>query len=106
MRREELLNRLFQMASAQQSLVASGILEIMDEGYGFLRQVAPQVVSGDVYISQSQIRRFGLRTGDTVSGQVRPPKEGERFFGLVRVEKINESDPDQANSRFRINSSK
>ena len=102
MRREELLNRLFQMASAQQSLVASGILEIMDEGYGFLRQVAPQVVSGDVYISQSQIRRFGLRTGDTVSGQVRPPKEGERFFGLVRVEKINEADPDQANSRFRI----
>ena len=102
MRREELLSRLFQMASAQQSLVASGILEIMDEGYGFLRQVDPQVSTGDVYISQSQIRRFGLRTGDTVSGQVRPPKEGERYFGLVRVEKINESDPDQTNSRFRI----
>ena len=101
MRREELLNRLFQVASAQQSLVASGILEVMDEGYGFLRQVDPQVASGDVYISQSQIRRFGLRTGDTVSGQVRPPKEGERFFGLIRVEKINELEPDQANSRFR-----
>ena len=81
MRREELLTRLFQVASAQQALVASGILEIMDEGYGFLRQVAPQVISGDVYISQSQIRRFGLRTGDTVSGQVRPPKEGERYLG-------------------------
>ena len=102
MRREELLSRLFQVASAQQALVASGILEIMDEGYGFLRQVAPQVISGDVYISQSQIRRFGLRTGDTVSGQVRPPKEGERYFGLVRVEKINELEPDQANSRYRI----
>ena len=101
MRRDELLSRLFQVASAQQSLVASGILEIMDEGYGFLRQVDPLAASGDVYISQSQIRRFGLRTGDTVSGQVRPPKEGERFFGLVRVEKINGLAPDQANSRFR-----
>ena len=102
LRREEVLSRLFQVASAQQSLVASGILEIMDEGYGFLRQISPQVTTGDVYISQSQIRRFGLRTGDTVSGQVRPPKEGERYFGLVRVEKINALDPDQNNSRFRI----
>ena len=102
MRREDLLSRLFQVASAQQALIASGILEIMDEGYGFLRQVDPQVASGDVYISQSQIRRFGLRTGDTVSGQVRPPKEGERYFGLVRVEKINELEPEQANNRYRI----
>ena len=101
MRREELLSRLFQVASAQQALIASGILEIMDEGYGFLRQVDPQATSGDVYISQSQIRRFGLRTGDTVSGQVRPPKEGERYFGLVRVGKINQLEPDQANSRYR-----
>ena len=101
MRREEVLSRLFQVASAQQWLVASGILEVMEEGYGFLRQVSPHVTTGDVYISQSQIRRFGLRTGDTVSGQVRPPKEGERYFGLVRVEKINELDPDQNSSRFR-----
>ena len=101
MRREELLSRLLQMASAHQSLVASGILEIMDEGYGFLRQILAQAAAGDVYISQSQIRRFALRNGDTVSGQVRPPKEGERFFGLVRVEKINDMDSDQVNSRFR-----
>lgn len=101
LRREDLLSRLFQMASAQQSLVSSGILEIMDEGYGFLRQIVPQGATGDVYISQSQIRRFGIRTGDTVSGQVRPPKEGERYFGLVRVEKINDLDPDQSNSRYR-----
>ena len=101
MRREEVLSRLFQVASAQQSLVASGILETMDEGYGFLRQTSAQVSTGDVYISQSQIRRFGLRTGDTVSGQVRPPKEGERYFGLVRVEKVNDLEPDQVNSRFR-----
>ena len=101
MRREEILSKIFQVASAQQSLVASGVLETMDEGYGFLRQISPQVTTGDVYISQSQIRRFGLRTGDTVSGQVRPPKEGERYFGLVRVEKINELDPEQNNNKYR-----
>ena len=101
LRREELLSRLFQAASAQQALLSSGILEVMDEGYGFLRRVAVHGGGGDVYISQSQIRRFGLRTGDTVTGQVRPPKEGERYFGLVRVEKINGMEPDQANSRSR-----
>ena len=101
LRREEILSKIFQVASAQQSLVASGVLETMDEGYGFLRQISPQVTTGDVYISQSQIRRFGLRTGDTVSGQVRPPKEGERYFGLVRVEKINDLDPEQNNNKYR-----
>ncbi len=99
--REDLLGRLFQVASAQQSLFSTGILETMDEGYGFLRQVVSNRSSGDVYISQSQIRRFGLRTGDTVTGQVRPPKEGERYFGLVRVEKINGLDTDKAQSRYR-----
>ena len=101
MHREDILGRMFQVASANQSLVATGILEIMDEGYGFLRQVAPYRASGDVYISQSQIRRFGLRTGDTVTGQVRPPKEGERYFGLVRVERINGFDTDRVNGRNR-----
>ena len=101
LRREELLSRLFQVASAQQSLVSSGILETMDEGYGFLRQVASYPPTGDVYISQSQIRRFGLRTGDTVTGQVRPPKEGERYFGLVRVERVNGLGTDQIHARYR-----
>ena len=101
LRREEVLNRIFQMASSHQCLVASGILEIMDEGYGFLRQMSYHAAAGDVYISQSQIRRFGLKTGDTVTGQVRPPKEGERYFGLVRVEKVNDLEPDQVNARSR-----
>ncbi len=101
LRREELLSRILQTASAQQALIASGILEIMDEGYGFLRQVAHPRTTGDVYISQSQIRRFGLKTGDTVIGQVRPPKEGERYFGLVRVERVNGFDPEQVPSRSR-----
>jgi transcription termination factor Rho len=101
LRREEILSRVLQLASTQQCLLASGILEIMDEGYGFLRQIAYNPAAGDVYISQSQIRRFGLKTGDTVTGQVRPPKEGERYFGLVRVEKVNDLDPDQAHVRSR-----
>ena len=100
-RREDLLNRMLHAVSAQQALVSSGILEIMDEGYGFLRQINYLPATGDVYISQSQIRRFGLRTGDTVTGQVRPPKEGERYFGLVRVEKVNGLETDQLNSRYR-----
>ena len=101
LRREDLLSRILQTASSHQALTASGILEIMDEGYGFLRQVAYSHATGDVYISQSQIRRFGLKTGDTVTGQVRPPKEGERYFGLVRVEKVNGFDPEQIPSRSR-----
>lgn len=100
-RREDVLSRLLHAVSAQQSLAASGILEIMDEGYGFLRRITYQTGNGDVYISQSQIRRFGLRTGDTVTGLVRPPKEGERYFGLVRVEKVNGMETDQVHSRYR-----
>ena len=101
LRREDLLSRVLHAASAQQSLVSSGILDVMDEGYGFLRQISSPRGTGDVYISQSQIRRFGLKTGDTVTGQVRPPKEGERYFGLVRVEKINGMESDQVNARAR-----
>ncbi len=101
LRREEVLSRIFLVASNQQALIASGVLETMDDGYGFLRQIGLRQVNSDVYISQSQIRRFGLRTGDTVTGQVRPPKEGERYFGLVRVEKINGLDPDQVHARYR-----
>ncbi len=100
-RREDVLSRMLHAVSAQQSLVSSGILEIMDEGYGFLRQINYLPATGDVYISQSQIRRFGLRTGDTVTGQVRPPKEGERYFGLVRVEKVNGLETDQVHARYR-----
>jgi transcription termination factor Rho len=86
-------------AQQQGYVLASGILEITGEGYGFLRQKGLRAGQGDVYISQSQIRRFALRTGDNVTGQVRPPKDGERYFGLIRVEVVNDMDPDQARSR-------
>ncbi len=76
-----------------------GILEIMDEGYGFLRQDSLLPGPNDVYISNSQIRRFGLRNGDTVTGQARPPKEGEKYCSLLRVEMVNGLDADQSKGR-------
>ena len=76
-----------------------GILEIMDEGYGFLRQESLLPGPNDVYISNSQIRRFGLRNGDTVIGQARPPKEGEKYCSLLRVETVNGLDADQSKGR-------
>ncbi|MDP3062688.1 MAG: transcription termination factor Rho [Chloroflexota bacterium] len=100
LRREEILHKVLgALAEKEGGLMATGILEIMTEGYGFLRPHGMRANTGDVYVSQSQIRRFGLRTGDEVSGQVRPPKNGERYFGLIRVEKVNDLDPDKARSR-------
>lgn len=82
-------------------LTASGVLEIMQEGYGFLRSPDYNYMSSpdDVYISQSQIRLFGLKTGDVVEGPIRPPKESEKFFPLVKVDKINGRTPDEVRDR-------
>ena len=84
--RREMMNKVLSNLSEKNgNLKASGILSILNDGYGFLRQSGASASNSDVYVSQSQIRRFSLRTGDEVSGQVRPPKDGERYFGLVRV---------------------
>jgi len=100
LRREEILHRVLQAyAERQGGLLATGILEVMNEGYGFLRQNALRPGPADVYVSQSQIRRFGLRTGDEVGGQVRPPKNGERYFGLLRVETVSGMNAENARSR-------
>jgi transcription termination factor Rho len=83
-------------------IFASGVLEILSDGYGFLRSVNYNYLSGpdDIYISPSQIRLFGLKTGDTVSGQIRPPKEGEKYFALLRVESVNGESPESAQARI------
>ena len=81
------------------SIFAEGVLEIMPEGFGFLRPIGYVPSRQDVYVSPSQIRRFDLKTGDYVSGQVRPPKESERYYALLRVEAINEENPDMAKER-------
>ena len=102
--REELISKIVKASESdqeQEELEAGGILDVMNDGYGFLRQngmASPG--KKDVYVSQSQIRRFSLRTGDLVTGKVRPPKDGERYFGLIRVDKVNEIDPDKAKKRL------
>ncbi|MFC1973757.1 transcription termination factor Rho [Chloroflexota bacterium] len=100
LKKEELIVRLLQMdAELQGYTFRGGILEIMDEGYGFLRQDTLRLNFSDIYVSQSQIRRFGLRTGDMVNGQVRPPKDSEKYHSLLRVEAVNGVDPDKARPR-------
>ncbi len=104
-RRQELLKKVFQsLEDRDGNLNASGILAIVNDGYGFLRQEGNSSGGGDVYVSQSQIRRFGLRSGDEVTGRVRAPKEGERYFGLVRVETVNEIEPDKSRKRPKFES--
>ena len=100
-KREDLLMLLLQAYAEQNGhILATGILSITNEqGYGFLRPNGRNHRTGDVYVSQSQIRRFGLRGGDQVAGQVRPPKDGERYFGLVRVEAVNGLDPEAMSER-------
>ena len=102
--REELIARLSAAITPPEPqpgfyMSLGGILEIMDEGYGFLRQESLLPGPNDVYISNSQIRRFGLRNGDTVVGQARPPKEGEKYCSLLRVETVNGLDADQSRNR-------
>lgn len=80
-------------------LFASGVLEILPEGYGFLRGRSYLPGPADIYVSMSQVRRFGLRMGDMVLGQVRPPKSGEKYYGLLKVSSVNNMDPDQARRR-------
>jgi len=100
LKKQELIMRLLQASAEQQgNIFCSGILDIMADGYGFLRQSTLLPSSADVYVSQSQIRRFGLRTGDMVVGQGRPAKAGEKYYSLLRVEAINDINPELAKSR-------
>jgi transcription termination factor Rho len=100
LKKQDLVFRILQARAEQQgNLLAGGVLEIVDEGYGFLRGDGLRPGGGDVYVSQSQVRRFGLRTGDYVTGQVRPPKDSEKYYGLLRVEAINSIDPEIAKTR-------
>ncbi len=100
MKKEDLVLRLLQANAEQQGYsFRGGVLEIINEGYGFLRQTSLRPDSNDVYVSQSQIRRFSLRTGDVVNGQVRLPKNGEKYHSLLRVETVNNFDPETFRSR-------
>ena len=100
LKKQDLIFRLLQAYTEQQgNIFREGVLEIVNEGFGFLRLASLRPSMGDVYVSQSQIRRFALRTGDTVTGQVRPPKDTEKYYGLLRVEAVNGLDPEAAKAR-------
>jgi len=100
LKKQDLVFRILQARAEQQgNLLAGGVLEIVEDGYGFLRGDGLRPGAGDVYVSQSQVRRFGLRTGDYVTGQVRPPKDSEKYYGLLRVEAVNSIDPEVAKNR-------
>jgi transcription termination factor Rho len=99
MRKQELIFKILETKTEQDGLIfAEGVVEIMEEGYGFLRSPDYCYLPGpdDIYVSPSQIKRFDLRTGDTVSGQVRPPKDSERYFALLKIEAINFESPEMA----------
>ena len=100
LKKQDIVMRLLQAHTEQQgNIFCSGVLEITDDGYGFLRQNSLLPSSSDIYLSQSQIRRFSLRSGDMVLGQGRPPKSGEKYYSLLRVEAINDLNPELAKHR-------
>ena len=100
LKKQDIIMRLLQTHAEQQGYIfCSGILDIMGDGYGFLRQNTLLPSQNDVYVSQSQIRRFGLHTGDMVAGQGRTPKSGEKYYSLLRIEAINDLNPELAKNR-------
>ncbi|HID31696.1 MAG TPA: transcription termination factor Rho, partial [Desulfobacterales bacterium] len=103
MRKQELMFALLQAQTEKNGLIyGEGVLEILPDGFGFLRAPDYSYLPGpdDIYISPSQIRRFSLRTGDTVSGQIRPPKDSERYFALLKVEAVNFEDPEKSRDKI------
>ena len=103
MRKQELIFKILQAQTEKNGLIFSeGVLECLPDGFGFLRAPDYNYLPGpdDIYVSPSQIRKFDLRTGDTVSGQIRPPKDGERYFALIKVEAINFEPPDEARNKI------
>jgi len=102
MKKQDLIFKILQAKTEKEGLIfGEGVLEILPDGFGFLRSPDYNYLPGpdDIYISPSQIRKFSLRTGDTVSGQIRPPKEGERYFALLKVEAVNLGNPDDTKDK-------
>jgi transcription termination factor Rho len=104
MRKQELMFAILkQLATKDIDIIGEGVVEVLQDGFGFLRAPEANYLPGpdDIYVSPSQIRRFGLRTGDTIEGEIRSPKDGERYFALLKVNTINFEDPEKA--RHKIN---
>src|ERR1043165_9547509 len=107
MRRQELMFAILQkVAAAEQAIFGTGTIEVLPDGFGYLRSMEANYLPGadDIYVSPTQVRKFGLRTGDTVEGEIRAPKDGERYFALVQINKINFDDPDSLRHRIGFDS--
>src|SRR6187455_144392 len=105
MRKQELMFAILKQLAAQETdIIGEGVVEVLLDGFGFLRSPDANYLAGpdDIYISPSQIRRFSLRTGDTVDGDIRSPKEGERYFALLKVNTINFEDPDKTRHKIHF----
>ena len=102
LRKQEILFAILKKVAEKEEITGAGVLQLLQDGFGFLRAMESNYLPGpdDIYVSPSQIRKFGLRTGDTVEGPVRAPKEGERYFALLQVSKINFEEPEK--SRHKI----
>ena len=102
LRKQEILFAILKKVAEKEEITGAGVLQMLQDGFGFLRAMESNYLPGpdDIYVSPSQIRRFGLRTGDTVEGPVRAPKEGERYFALLQVSKINFEEPEKARHKI------
>jgi transcription termination factor Rho len=102
LRKQEILFAILKKVAEKEEITGAGVLQLLQDGFGFLRAMESNYLAGpdDIYVSPSQIRKFGLRTGDTVEGPVRAPKEGERYFALLQVSKINFEEPEKARHKI------
>ena len=102
LRKQEILFAILKKVAEKEEITGAGVLQLLQDGFGFLRAMESNYLAGpdDIYVSPSQIRKFGLRTGDTVEGPVRAPKDGERYFALLQVEKINFEEPEKARHKI------
>ena len=104
-KKSDLVNTIYsEYAKKNGDNKTAGMLSILNDGYGFIRQNGLHPSSTDVYVSQSQIRKFQLKTGDIITGKTRPPKDGERYWGLIKVESVNDLDPEESKSRTKFES--
>ena len=102
LRKQEILFAILKKVAEKEEITGAGVLQLLQDGFGFLKSNGVKLFTrpDDIYVSPSQIRKFGLRTGDTVEGPVRAPKEGERYFALLQVSKINFEEPEKARHKI------
>ena len=104
LRKQEILFAILKKVAEKEEITGAGVLQLLQDGFGFLRAMESNYLTGpdDIYVSPSQIRKFGLRTGDTVEGPVRAPKEGERYFALLKIDSINYEETEKSKNKINF----